>query len=147
MWSRRVAAMQSLAVLLVASLVVLTLVHLGFGRVEAWRDAAASDFEAHLEQFFFAGFILICAGFVAGMAIQLRLPRGDFDWWRTLAFGIVPLLLAMTTPFFIWDWPVLGSSGPLWTLRIDFFSESYFGAMWLLVGLAVASGFARSRRS
>lgn len=146
--SQRLAqSTRRLAVHFLLSIATVALVYLGFSRLEDWRNLMIRDFAPHWERFFLAGLILSLGGLVAGLAIRNRLPAGSFDWRRALTFGIVPLALAMTMPATVWNWPLTGPRSPLWELQTQFADESGIAVAWILVGLAVASGFgATSRR-
>lgn len=126
------------------SIVAVVLIRIGVASLESWRDLTSSDFEGHWWRFFLAGFVLSMAGLVAGLAVLNRTVTRRFDWRQALAIGIVPFLLAITMPVVFWHWPLSSVNSPLWDFRMAFASREGLGAAWILVGLAVASGF-RSR--
>lgn len=140
-------AYRRLPLLFLLSIAAVVLIHIGFGRLGHWRDTFATDpGNLQMWRFYLAGLILSLGGLVAGLAIRNQAPKGNFNWLRALAFGIVPLLLAMSLPMFISRWPLSTMSSPLWEFRAQFSKDSYVGAAWILVGLAVASGFGAERR-
>ena len=145
-WHRVAEVAWRWPLLVALSIAAVVLINMGFERLDEWRDVIARDFDFNWWRFLLAGTILSTGGLVAGMAILDRWPIRLFAWRRTVAFGAVPLFLAMTLPMFAWGWPLTRMGSPLWEFRAHFTDGPHIGAAWTLVGLAVAGGLGSGAR-
>jgi len=107
--------------------------------------AESRDASGNLWRLFVAALFLLIAGMLVGLAARSGPPTGRFDWRRPAALGLIPGLLAMTLPMFIWRWPMTTMDSPLWSFRAEFLNDGNAAAMWMLVGVAIASGFETTR--
>ena len=131
-----------------SSVASVVLIRWAYSWDQGYRDrvAASYDATAHIWRWFVAAALLVIAGVLIGQAVRRRGFSGRFDWRATSALGIVPLVLAMTFPAFVWQWPGSSHGSPLWRFRSDFVSYGLDRSMWILVGLAIVAGL-RSRGS
>lgn len=115
--------------------------------LSSFRDnvAASSAADAHLWRWFVAAALALLAGFLFGILARNTPPGFPYDWKPPVVIGTIPLLLAMTWPPMIWGWPGFGIGRPFWSIRSAFFNDGYAAAMWLVVGLAITSGFTYGR--
>ncbi len=111
--------------------------------IESFRNdlTLTADVGATIWRWFVAAGLAALAGWLIGVGLREKPPQLPFNWRRALAVGLIPLLLALTLPAFYWNWPLLGSTGPVWSFRVVFTDAGYAGSMWMLVGLAIAGGF------
>lgn len=127
----------------VLSLVAVATVSAADRLFDDFRDAVAKSFSAtgELWRWFLASAFVVVAGVAVGLAARAGPPGRRFSTGRTLAMAVVPLYLALTLPMVVWGWPGPRMGSWPWSLRTRFFHEPLTVAMWLIVGIAVASGF------
>lgn len=115
----------------------------GAGRMfENFRNALVTTrANNELSRWFVAARMLLVAGVAVGLAVRSRPVSRSFLPARAAAMAVVPFLLAMTLPMFIWNWPGTSMGSWLWSVRMRFAGEPLTASMWLLVGLAIAAGF------
>ena len=132
---------------LVSSVVSVVLIRWASSWEQGFQDrvAASFDADAHLWRWFVAAALLVAAGVLIGLAVRRQGFGGRFDWKIALALGLVPLVLAMTFPAWLWGWPWSTLGSPLWSFRADFVAFGPGGSMWILVGAAIASGLTSQR--
>ena len=87
-----------------------------------------------------AGALVVIAGIAVGLAMRSTLPGRHFRADRAVAIGIVPFLLAIVWPLFVWGWPVT-RLGSWFGWAYDFSLGVQAHVMWLIVGLGIAAGF------
>ena len=131
-----------------AWLVVLSLVSIGsvfsvriaVDQMERYRQYSGStfDFTSELWRWYLAMGIFAAVGLAYGVVLRRRISFRSFDWRRAIALGIVPLVLGLAWPSLALEWP---GSSLFRDIRLDFQDKMAAAAMWLLVGIAVASGF------
>ncbi|MDJ0925264.1 MAG: hypothetical protein QNJ77_11940 [Acidimicrobiia bacterium] len=128
---------------LVLSVAAILLLYWSHEWIRSFRDniTVSHAVNAHLWRWFVAAGLALLAGLLFGTCVRDTPPGLPFDWKRPVAIGTVPLFLAMTWPPMVWGWPGYDAAGPLWSLRLVFFNDGYATAIWLVVGVAIASGF------